>query len=253
MNNSCKSIFNLPLCFLALSLVGIGCGAKGIKNGGASGPGPEIDEVDPNILISKTVAPTSDIELELDLKSRGQVLHLLDATALRDVFTPIFGATARTPTAATFFATNPTEYFSPLEKQDLGTFSYAANESALQNYTSATTPSLIYLRTLRGFLLDACGRLVATEYGRLASQSAQNILIKSKLPSEANISAFMSSVFGFERSSGFHPGAKEYEALFKKLYDEGMQAANPVEASVIRDQYLLMCVAIGSDSRTFMR
>jgi hypothetical protein len=54
-------------------------------------------------------------------------------------------------------------------------------------------------------------------------------------------------------SAPLHPGAKEYEALFKKLYDEGMQAANPVEASVIRDQYLLMCVAIGSDSRTFMR
>lgn len=257
MSNLGSITRSLPLCILAIIASGAGCGGKEVKKAGASGTQveeiEELEEIDPNVLISKTAAPTTDIELQLDLKSSGQVLHLLDATALKDAFSPIFGLNPRTAAVGTFFAANPTEYFTPLEKQDLGTFSYVANEAALQNYATVTTPSLIYLRTLRGFLLDACGRFVTAEYARLATQPALNQLIKSKLPAEADISAFMSKVYGLELATGFHRGAKEYEGLFKKLYDEGMQAANPVEATIIQDQYMLLCIAVGSDSRTFMR
>ena len=150
-----------------------------------------------------------------------------------------------------------TEIFTPQQRKDLGTISYIGETPLLLNGTSKRQLDQAYVRTLRIVLLDQCQALAHKEAQALHSAVGgevfgEHTLIKrygAPLPEE--VSAVMSHMFGYHSTT--HRGASEYAALIQKNLASLEDNDKTTLHEELRQQYVLLCMAIGQDTRVYLR
>lgn len=173
---------------------------------------------------------------------------LLNATNFETMMRPIFGNHGR-------ISASDNNYFTAADKIRMGDYVMLG---ATNRMAGPISISQDYIFTLRTFAGRACKSLVETEIRELATSS--NILVKKydydsgKLLLET-INNFMSKVFDYSPpGGGIHPGAEEYQTLFNQAV---AASENPGEsrarATILSDNYKLLCVYIVTDPRSYSR
>ncbi len=172
----------------------------------------------------------------------------------------VFDAVPLTATFQRFFDIN-TDVFTPGQRKDLGTISYVGETPALLNGMTKRRLDQAYVRTLRVVLLSQCQQLATKEAPALRTATegdtfAEHVLIKRYgAPQSADVSAIMSHMFGYQSSAGEHRGASDYATLMQKNLSTFKQSNSDTDAlqEEVRQQYVLLCMAVGQDTRVYLR
>lgn len=172
----------------------------------------------------------------------------------------VFDAIPLTATYQRFFGTS-TDIFTPRQRKALGTINYVGETHALLHGTSKRQLDQAYLRTLRVVLLSQCQQLATQEAQALSSAvegdvfTAQVLIKRYGAPQPTEVSAVMSHMFGYRSSGGEHRGAGDYAALMQKNLRDFKQGNSDTAAlqEEVRQQYVLLCMAIGQDTRVYLR
>ena len=172
----------------------------------------------------------------------------------------VFDAVPLTATFQRFFDTS-TDIFTPYQRKALGTISYVGETPALLQGTSKRQLDQAYLRTLRVVLLSQCQQLATKEAQALSTAVEDDVFTDHVLikrcgaPQPSEVSGIMSHMFGYRSSAGEHRGAGDYAALMQKnlhAFKQGNSDATALQEEV-RGQYVLLCMAIGQDTRVYLR
>lgn len=172
----------------------------------------------------------------------------------------VFDAVPLTATFQRFFDTS-TDIFTPYQRKALGTISYVGETPALLQGTSKRQLDQAYLRTLRVVLLSQCQQLATKEAQALSTAVEDDVFTEHVLikrygaPQATEVSAIMSHMFGYRSSAGEHRGAGDYATLMQKnlhTFKQGNSDATALQEEVQR-QYVLLCMAIGQDTRVYLR
>ncbi len=185
---------------------------------------------------------------------------------------------------------NASNHFAPLEEAALGTrrhrvsiFSPASvSRMSIERNSSV---SLSYLKTLRGYLADTCRVRIAKDFAQLIGANVNvvapryecngvvpanvNMVVtadgstvlmrKLSAPTATDVSGFMSVMFGLPVDDNeIHYGAEEYAEIFPEAIaswrdNEGIAAGSTADYLRMRGLYEMLCIAVGSDQRAFMR
>lgn len=182
-----------------------------------------------------------------DTSLDAQAVVVLDAMPLTTTFQRFFDVTE--------------EIFTAQQRKDLGTLSYVGATPSLLNGRTKRQLDQAYLRTLRVVLLTQCQQLASTEAQALTAATvadvfSDHVLIKRYgAPQAAEVSAIMTSMFGYQNSAGLHRGANEYASLMAT--NLSTFASNNSDTTALQDevrkQYVLLCMAIGQDARVYLR
>lgn len=170
----------------------------------------------------------------------------------------IFDAVPLTTTFQRFFGIS-TEIFTPQQRKALGTISYVGETAELLNGTTKRQLDQAYLRTLRTVLLDQCQQLAKKEAQALDNATVGDIFTEHTLikrygaPLPTEVSATMSRMFGYHQEQ--HRGASNYATLMKKNLAnlEGNNGDKATQHEALQQQYVLLCMAIGQDTRVYLR
>ena len=176
-----------------------------------------------------------------------QAVVVLDAVPLTTTFQRFFGVTE--------------EIFTEQQRKYLGTISYLGATPILLNGRTKRQLDQAYLRTLRVVLLTQCQQLASKEVQALTDATAedkfsQHVLIKRYgAPQAEEVSAIMTSMFGYQNSAGLHRGAHEYASLMATNLTAFASNNSDTVAwqDEVRKQYVLLCMAIGQDARVYLR
>lgn len=209
---------------------------------------------DPHAVSSKVVSSQTEIDDKaLSLVQIGPVTKLFDATNLERVLRPIFGTHGQ-------ITTTDMRYFSPEDKIRLGEYSlFTVPNLFLERIGGQVQFSQDYIFAMRTFAGRACTNLVKAELAD--PDRADNFLVREGELDAGRISVdtiqlFMSKVFGLSSSGkSFFAGAQEFAAVFKEAVesaDEGMDSLRTRDKA-IEDNYILTCVYVVTDPRTFSR
>ena len=186
--------------------------------------------------------PTSDSRAA----SADHAAIVLDAVPLSTTFQRFFGV--------------DTEIFSPQQRQQLGTISYVGQSAALLNGSTKRQLDQAYLKTLREVLLEQCQRLATREAQALPAADAGDVFSEHVLlkrygaPKAAEVSAIMTHMFGYRKKGELHQGASDYAALMAdNLTTFQQKNSTAVWQEEVPQQYVLLCMAIGQDTRVYLR
>ena len=176
-----------------------------------------------------------------------QDVVVLDAVPLTTTFQRFFGVTE--------------EIFTEQQRKDLGTISYVGATPLMLNGRTKRQLDQAYFRTLRVVLLTQCQQLASKEAQALTTASIEaefsdHVLIKRYgAPQAADVSAMMTSMFGYRNSAGLHRGANEYASLMTSNLSTFTSNNSDTSAlqGEVRKQYVLLCMAIGQDARVYLR
>ena len=172
----------------------------------------------------------------------------------------VFDAVPLTVTFQRFFGVD-TDIFTPQQRKDLGTISYVGETPTLLNGMTKRQLDQAYIRTLREVLHTQCQQLATKEAQALRDMIEGDVLTEHVLikrygaPIPADVAAIMSHMFGYQSSTGEQRGASDYALLMKKnltaFKQKNSDAAELQEE--VRQQYVLLCMAIGQDTRVYLR
>ena len=116
-----------------------------------------------------------------------------------------------------------------------------------------------YIRTLRTVLLDQCQELATKEAQALNDATEDDVFTEHVLikrygaPHSSEVAEIMSRMFGYQ--SDEHRGASDYAALMAKNLRNFKQHNRDATAlqEEVRQQHVLLCMAIGQDTRVYLR
>ena len=188
-----------------------------------------------------------------DHSSSEKTSNTVDQQGLFNNQALVLDAKALTQVYKKFFSISTEDIFTPEEKKYLGEISYDNIDPLLQNGFHLRDPNQAYIKTLRVKLTELCSALVNKELAKVSSDPNANtkhhhLVFHHDVPSVEHVSKSMRIMFNMP-ASGDHPyGAEEYAALFA---DNLNDATNREEK--LTTNYVLLCMAIGQDARTYLR
>jgi hypothetical protein len=188
---------------------------------------------------------------EVNLASFTPKAILLDASSLEQVLRPVFSTYGQ-------LSTTDSRYFLPDDKVKLGEFSYLSVPNLVNARIGGNVSlSQDYIFAMRMFAGRACTNLVNAEKGRLQDS---NKLVKpydwaQKKVSVEAISGLMGGVFGYTPAGGApHRGAQELVTVFNDAVAKAMlPGSTRTPEAAMSDNYVLSCVYVVTDPRTYSR
>ena len=197
-------------------------------------------------LLALLVACSSD-------NSSEKTSNTVDQQGLFNKQAIVLDAKALTQVYKKFFSLGSEDIFTPEEKKSLGEISYDNINPLLQNGFHLRDPNQAYIKTLRVKLAELCPKLVSKELTKASSDSNtdtrnHHLVFHNDAPSVEHVSKSMRLMFNMP-SSGSNPyGAEKYATLFAK----NLNGATDREEKLTTN-YVLLCMAIGQDARTYLR
>lgn len=181
---------------------------------------------------------------------------LLTPRALEEIYRPIFGAQPRWRTGITgFFAQNPTAFFTPRERLDLGEthVSGPSPGTLVDQPTQLTTPSTLqsnYLVALRTFATDACRSLLSLEMNTPESGS----LVHTPPVQPEKVNAFLARLVRRPAGTELFRGVSEYTAATNEALQEAGREENAQKRRALElGAWHELCVALATDPRVYIR
>lgn len=208
---------------------------------------------------------------EIQSSSTGQRHFLLTARAMTQQIAKCFYPNPRSGDPNAYFASHPDEFFTPDELLALGKrgamskgFTLTSGGGPSESFKNLpskyhalmrrkTALDQAYLYALRSFLGTACRNLVTKDIANLPDIKNTNLFIKSERPTAENISSYMSCLYGFSPSKGLHLGASDYATLFADDVSKIDKNNSALLKEAQTENYIQMCVALGTDPRFYSR
>lgn len=197
-------------------------------------------------LLSLLVACSSD-------NSSEKTSNTVDQQGLFNKQVLVLDAKALSQVYKKFFSLDSEDIFTPEEKKSLGEISYDNINPLLQNGFHLRDPNQAYIKTLRVKLAELCPELVRKELTKVSSDSNadtrnHHLVFHHDAPSVEHVSKSMRLMFNLPSSSPKPYGADEYAELFAKNIDQSTDREEKITTN-----YVLLCMAIGQDARTYLR
>ena len=198
---------------------------------------------------------------------KNQIIFL-NSTALEKAYCPLFcqasecalPATARSTCRprwrgnlanSSYFKNNPSAFFSESERVSLGDYKISKYDPQFNRMRWMSSITQDYIQTLRLFLGDACQQIITSESE--AAVYDNNFLVKGPAPTVNNINEIMTKFFGYKPLLGVHVGAEKYHQVYLNSMTEPPPSSAADRDQRMKTNYLLLCVAIGSDPRVYSR
>lgn len=156
---------------------------------------------------------------------------ILDAEALQQVWQRFFNDQQITITAE--------------QRRQLGSVNYLNHGIGTLNGYRITTVDQAYVKAMRTVLVSLCTEQVDREMANVSNgDNAQHIVVKRNgAPTKEDVIEIMSRMFGYQTERGAD--------VYAKLIADNLQNSNDPEE--IKAQYILLCMAIGQDTRVWLR
>lgn len=172
----------------------------------------------------------------------------LEATALTEIFKPVFGSTPRSVVRPV-----GTEYFNTSEAAALGATIGANPENIVGQSDRATAADFRYVVTLRAFLGDACLKAIRAE-ATIPVAQRKFVIDPMRASTGIEVSNVMTSFFGYVPDEGkLHAGAQQYADVFSADVAASAAKTDVEKRTVVQRNATLICVSVGSDPRTIFR
>lgn len=191
----------------------------------------------------------------LSLVNLKPVLRFASADALETIFRRVFPKDSlRRSDLDTYFRSNPNHYFSLVERANLGSFNINAPVGTEVNVDELKSLTLSYTRAYRGFLADACNKLVDSELA--VTDRSKNLLITTDgVPSVASLNGFAVRLFGYPHPKGAFPQVATYQKIIAEslasMTKAGFLPASTEYKSAYKSNFVLYCMAMSSDPELF--
>lgn len=131
------------------------------------------------------------------------------------------------------------------QRRQLGAINYLNRGVGTLNGYRIKMVDQAYIKAMRSILLSLCTRQVEDEMAKVADGNFTDHIIvkKNGAPNKEDVSKIMSEMFGYKTERGAD--------VYAKLIADNLQ--NNSEPDAIKDQYILLCMAIGQDTRVWLR
>lgn len=154
-------------------------------------------------------------------------------------------------------------FFTDAQKYSLGGFNLDPKTGRFHRTLALTAPTQEYIEVIRSVLAVECNALVDKEKAALfdnkvAEDQNHFIMKRFDFPTDADISASMSKLLGYEPAEDLHIGAADYAAAFQRAMEslevsEITFESRNAEIRIMTDHYKLLCIALGQDPRVYLR
>ena len=160
-------------------------------------------------------------------------LLILDAEALQQVWQRFFDGQQIT--------------ISHEQRRQLGSVNYLNHGVGTLNGYRIKTVDQAYIKAMRSVLVSLCTEQVESEMAKVVAGNGefdQHVIVKRNgAPTKEDIVEIMSKMFGYQVERGAD--------VYAKLIADNLQNNNDQEA--LKAQYILLCMAIGQDTRVWLR
>ena len=158
---------------------------------------------------------------------------ILDATALQQIWQRFFVDQQITISAE--------------QRRQLGSVNYLSHGVGTLNGYRIKTVDQSYIKAMRTVLVSLCTEQVETEMAKVTAGNGdftQHLLVKRNgAPTKQDVIETMSRMFGYQTERGAD--------VYTKLIADNLQGSNDPET--LKAQYILLCMAIGQDTRVWLR
>ena len=158
---------------------------------------------------------------------------LLDAEALQQVWQRFFDDQQITITAE--------------QRRQLGSVNYLNHGVGTLNGYRIKTVDQAYIKAMRTVLVSLCTERVEQEMVNVSAGNdkvSQHLIVKRNgAPTKEDVVEIMSKMFGYQTERGAD--------VYAKLIADNLQ--NNSDPDSVKAQYILLCMAIGQDTRVWLR